>query len=127
MAEATSLDWTRRGLTIADLTVLGRLLQRGMLPYLQHLRLDWNQMNDESIVALVRGTSKMALENLTHLDLDSNEIGEQGMEVFSEAIAMGALANRRSPNRRYRAPSSLLTKSPWGRRGRCIAWISLST
>ena len=95
LAGAESLDWIRCNLTMTDLTVLGRLLQRGTLPHVQHLRLCYNQMNDEGIATLVQGNSKGALRSLKRLSLNGNRIGDGGIiasaGVISTSWSLGSL------------------------------------
>ena len=91
------------GLTTAELTVLGRLLQSKSLPCLEKLYLDGNQIDDHGIAALMhslgngprnhaRGEGESAREvtlpNLKVLSLKNNRFGGEGAQSLFSATAV---------------------------------------
>ena len=92
LAQAGELSWNDAGLTLADITVLGRLLCTGALPRLGALGLGRNHIDGEGVAALVRGRLKMgALGQLTKLYLFDNQVSDDGIKAFTAAFASGAL------------------------------------
>jgi hypothetical protein len=95
LAEASQPSWSSRGLTLTDFAVLGRLLQRGLLPCLRELRLGDRQIDHQCVAALVQGLGK-GVENaraLQEIQLWGNTISDAGMKALSEAAARGGLAS----------------------------------
>ena len=92
LAQTEQLRYNR-GLTLADLAVLGRLLRSGALPALGSLILVNHLIGDEGLAALAQGLGKGALANMTNLNLNFNNIGDGGMTAFYAAISSGALAS----------------------------------
>ena len=90
LAQTEQLRYNR-GLTLADLAVLGRLLRSGALPALGSLILVNHLIGDEGLAALAQGLGKGSLASLEKLYLDSNQIGREGMKAFSGALSSGAL------------------------------------
>ena len=68
-------------------------LSMGALHSLTSLDLDHNQIGDEGMKAFVLALSRGALRTLTSLDLAQNQIGDEGMEAFVLVLSMGALNN----------------------------------
>ena len=93
LVEANTLSWSAKHLTLADTTLIGRLLRRGALLRLQSLHLGNTHNGNDGVAALVKGLDKGALANLTELNLGRNNIGDEGMQVFSTAISSGALGS----------------------------------
>lgn len=81
------------------LSVLAEALADGTLRNLMYLNLCFNQISDASCTALFKPCVKLpdlrlltvGLPNLTMLWIDENQIGDDGMEVFSEACRDGSL------------------------------------
>ena len=61
-------------------------LPMGSLASLQRLNLQRNQIGDEGMKAFTSALSCGALPSLVHLDLRSNSIGNEGMIAFVDAI-----------------------------------------
>jgi len=66
-------------------------LSKGALNNLEHLNLTENKIGDEGMKPFAEALSKGALNNLKNLDLWRNTIGDEGMKAFSEALSMGAM------------------------------------
>lgn len=61
----------------------------------QLLDLDFNQIGDQGIISLADALGKGALASLEKLFLSSNAIGDDGMSALASACASGALASLR--------------------------------
>ena len=65
--------------------------ERGGLQQLEVLRLNGNQMGDETAAALASLLEAGAMPNLKTLILSGNQIGEAGMAALASAVGGGAL------------------------------------
>jgi Leucine-rich repeat (LRR) protein len=94
LVEAEALSWFDKDFTLADATVIGRLLRRGALLRLRSLDLGLcNHIGNDGVVALVQGLDQGSLGFLRSLNLFDNRIGNDGIQAFAAAIASGALAS----------------------------------
>ena len=91
--EATSLDMFSMKWGDAEMTKLAAALEycraEGALPQLKRLDLDSNQIGDVGMQALAGAVSKGALAALETLDLSVNAIGDAGMSALAKAITPG--------------------------------------
>jgi Ran GTPase-activating protein (RanGAP) involved in mRNA processing and transport len=58
----------------------------------QDLHLYNNNIGDDGMIAFSDAISKGAMAKLTYLGLSTNQIGNEGMQALSSAIANGAMA-----------------------------------
>ena len=68
-------------------------LSSGALGTLQRLNLNDNQIWDEGMKTFSTALSSGALDKLKHLQLESNRIGDEGMKAFSGALSTGSLGS----------------------------------
>jgi len=92
--DATVLNLDNTGLGDGGVTLLAGLLRcSGSLANLKGLCLGRNQIGDEGMKVFSEAIGKGSLANLTRLYLDNNRIGDSGMQAFASAVASGSLAN----------------------------------
>eukprot|EP00964_Phaeocystis_antarctica_P026346 scaffold14840_cov66-Phaeocystis_antarctica.AAC.5 len=91
LREATSVHWSRKGLSTADLALLGTL--GSVLPALQQLILiEYSgSAGPEGVQRLFEGLGAGALPAVTHFSLNSMHVGDAGAMALAAALGRGAL------------------------------------
>ena len=69
----------------AGLAALAEALEKGALPALKELYLDYNEIGDEGVKALMAAAGAGWLAKLEGFLLTGNEFGEEGVETLAEA------------------------------------------
>jgi hypothetical protein len=91
LREATSVNWSDKGLSAADLATLSKL--GSVLPALETLILyeTSGSAGPDGVQRLAEGLSAGALPAVTHLDIDNMHVGDAGASALAAALDRGAL------------------------------------
>jgi len=85
--DRVSLVWSNTSLSDQDCVGLAILIASGALANLTKLYLNENQIGDEGIKVFSSALASGALANMTGLRLGGNWIGDAGIKIFSETVA----------------------------------------
>jgi hypothetical protein len=91
LREATTVDWSDRGLSADDLATLGKL--GSVLPALKSLILceRSGSAGPDGVLRLAEGLTAGALPAVTELSVDDMHVGETGASALAAALDRGAL------------------------------------
>ena len=89
LREAKKVTWTHRGLTAADLTLLGKLCS--VLPALETLWLHRSAATPDGVQRLVERLGAGVLPAVTELHLSGMYVGVAGASALAAALGQGAV------------------------------------
>jgi len=89
LREATEIDWSKKGLSVADLTTLGTL--GSVLPALEEWDLEEPSAGPDGVQRLAEKLGAGALLGLTSLSLGFMHVGDAGASALAAALGRGAM------------------------------------